>query len=65
MVKMMSAATKIQTIRPSHCCEDKKKVEQLRELVEELTKERQKYKVENDELKTMVERLNEKRQRKN
>lgn len=63
---MMATAARIQTAHPLPCCTEKsRKVEQLQELVEELTKERQKDKATITELKTMVERLDEKRQRKN
>jgi hypothetical protein len=63
---MMATAARIQTAHPLHCCADKSREnEQLRELVEELTKERQKDKAENAELKTMVQKLHEKLSRKN
>ena len=60
--KMMSAATaiKVERNQPSPCCmETSRENEKLRELVDELTRDRQKYRAENDELKTMVERLHQ------
>lgn len=62
---MMATATKLETALPLPCCNDKRKAEQLQELVEQLTDERQRDKTTITELKTMVERLHEKRQRKN